>query len=182
MFTLKKDPPEGHYASELEVEFLFDAIKSEGCTKLLEIGSKTGRMLWRWGNFLPEGSMICSIDLPGNEEKSVKQNLEAVISHLCEKGFDAHLNFGNSRDKTSIEWAREHGPYDLIFIDADHSQNGVKADWENYHEMSRLVAFHDINPSLHKDIAKLYKEVCKKRRHIEFIEFDLTPGIGIVWT
>ena len=40
---------------------------------------------------------------------------------------------------------RQHGPYDLVFIDGDHSPAGVRADWQNYGPMARLVAFHDID-------------------------------------
>ncbi len=39
-------------------------------------------------------------------------------------------------------------PFNFIFIDADHSYDGVKSDWKNYSPMlsgDGLIAFHDTN-------------------------------------
>ena len=50
----------------------------------------------------------------------------------------------SSKEEIQIE-IRKHGPYDVVFIDGDHSYAGVKKDWEFVRTLEpRVVAFHDI--------------------------------------
>ncbi len=54
---------------------------------------------------------------------------------------------GNSHDSEIVARVREFVPFDFLFIDGDHSYEGVKADYENYSPMVKpggMVAFHDI--------------------------------------
>ncbi|MBL8084211.1 MAG: class I SAM-dependent methyltransferase [Candidatus Obscuribacter sp.] len=54
---------------------------------------------------------------------------------------------GDSGSERSISTARSLGPFDLIFIDGDHSYEGVKRDIENYSPMLSefgVFAMHDI--------------------------------------
>ncbi len=173
------------YKSEKEVEFLLETIQSEHAIRLLEVGSKDGRMLLRWNEILPRGARVCSIDLPGGAwgrgDSDIRLN--AVINHLRSQGLDSYVHFGNSHDNKAINWAMKLGPYDLVFIDADHDTRAVKKDWENYSQMTRIVAFHDISRNVAGGkVGELYKKIIKNHRHEELIENDTTPGIGIVWT
>jgi hypothetical protein len=45
---------------------------------------------------------------------------------------------------------RWHDPVDLVFVDGDHSEQGVRADWEGWHgfvEPGGAVVFHDARES-----------------------------------
>ncbi len=175
------------YASEKELEFLLETMTSEHVTRVLEVGSKDGRMLLRWKEILPRGARVCSIDLPGGAWGSSDSDirLNAVISHLRSQGLDSHVHFGNSQDDKAINWARKLGPYDLVFIDADHDARAVQRDWQNYSPMARMVAFHDISPKVSGGkVGEFYQKMIKTEGlvHKELIENDTTPGIGIVWT
>ncbi len=172
------------YAGKLELNFLLETIQGEHCTRLLEIGSKFGRMLLRWDAVLPRGARVCAIDLPGGPWglKNSYKWLLAASDHLKTRGLDVHIHLGNSHEEEAIEWAMKLGPYDLVFIDADHKYESVQKDWENYSPMTRMVAFHDISPLVCKgQVAKFYAEITEDLHHKELIENDTTPGIGIVW-
>jgi predicted O-methyltransferase YrrM len=60
------------------------------------------------------------------------------------QGFDTHLIWGDSTAAEVIEKLMALGPFDAIFIDANHTSLIVEKDWANYGPMGRIVAFHDI--------------------------------------
>lgn len=93
---------------------------------------------------------------------------------------------GKSQDTAVVDQAREHGPYDFVFIDADHSYDAGRQDWDNYSPMvapGGMIAFHDIRRYEHGDLDRLWEEIKPGRRTVEF--HDRTGaewgGIGVVW-
>ena len=53
-------------------------------------------------------------------------------------------------DYSAAVAARWHDPVDLVFIDGDHTEEGVRADWEGWHrfvEPGGAVVFHDARAS-----------------------------------
>jgi hypothetical protein len=54
---------------------------------------------------------------------------------------------GDSHSKQTISKLKKMiDKIDLLFIDGDHSYNGVKADYELYAPLTKhIIAFHDIN-------------------------------------
>jgi hypothetical protein len=56
-----------------------------------------------------------------------------------------HIIIGNSTLQETIEKAREYAPYDVVFIDGNHSESVVALDFDNYSGMAKkAVIFHDI--------------------------------------
>jgi hypothetical protein len=50
----------------------------------------------------------------------------------------------DSRSDGFRELVREHAPIDLAFVDGDHSEEGVRNDFEVLRPHTRMLAFHDI--------------------------------------
>lgn len=163
--------------------------QKEQVTSYLEIGSKHGGTVWRMANNLPAGSRVVSVDLPHGDGsfKHSQPNLEACIAELKKRKYDAHLFLGDSTDALIIAQVRNLSPYDLVFIDANHTEPYVWQDWKNYGPMARMVAFHDI-----AWVARDYKKLPIEVRNVwdqikqayEHVEIKLCPrdnGIGILW-
>ena len=84
----------------------------------------------------------------------------------------------------------KRGLYDLIFIDGDHTYEGVKADFIAYTKLLRpggIIALHDIVDSqVHRDrqcdVARFWREIKHHGPHLELItEPDDYMGIGMMW-
>ena len=79
------------------------------------------------------------------------------------------------------------GPYDLIFIDADHTYKSIKQDFENYSQfLSRggVIGFHDIDCPDWPGINKYWNEIKEtgKYKMQEFVckGYALQYGIGLL--
>lgn len=182
----------GEGSVQIKTEFLsfIDLLKREQIKSYLEIGAGRGDTFHEIATQMPVGSKVVAVDFPEQHwglHKSQKQLIKVVFD-LQQKGYKPTVEFGNSKDPDVIKVAKQHGPYDCVFIDGDHSLEGVTADWENYGELGKMVAFHDI---AHKQIPNKYDELIEVHvlwdklktlyRHVEFIEKDSTMGIGVIF-
>lgn len=115
---------------------LYNAMRSINPKKILEIGVNQGGTSKMWQHLLPEDGLVVSVDLGlGSEYWTDFSGLPPV-----------KMVVGDSHDRITIERVRAFAPFDAIFIDGDHSYEGVKADYNNYVPMVRsggLVSFHD---------------------------------------
>lgn len=151
-----------------------------GVSSILEIGSCFGHTLKAMAHVAQPHSLVRSIDLGFHpwpvEGIDTSAELELAINQLKDEGYNAEFLRASSRDSSAIAWASRNAPYDFVFIDGDHSAEGVRADWNNYGPMGRVVGFHDIASetvgALWKEIKSAYPE------NKEIINSD--KGIGIV--
>lgn len=178
-----------------ELDAFGTVLAQEQCRSYLEIGSKFGSSLRRIASFLPKGSRIVSVDLPNmpatlQKKVQSEKDLEKTITDLQDAGYDAHLIWGDSTAPATIEKVRMLGPFDAIFIDADHTLPYVTQDWTNYAPMARIVAFHDIawrrdpgwSGNYVIEVPGYWNELKKHYRHVE-IKYCKTSdnGIGVLW-
>jgi Methyltransferase domain len=93
----------------------------------------------------------------------------------------------DSHSTAFAELVRQHAPIDLALIDGDHSEEGVRSDFEMLRPFSRILAFHDIAqeygfPGVGR-VWRSLKETCTDE--YEFQEFTdqypelLGPRLGI---
>lgn len=167
-------------------------LRAEGVKSHLEVGSKFGGSLRIAASYLPRGSRIVAVDLPEGTRawKESERALKATIGDLKRDGHDAHVIWGDSKDPAVIEQVCKFGPFDSIFIDADHRMSGVTADWQNYGSMGTIIAFHDIAwrrapewVGVRIDVPEFWNSVKGDYQHKEF-KFCPTGknnGIGVLW-
>ncbi len=174
-------------------EFL-DILKFENVKSYMEIGSMYGGSLWKVAHALPKGSRVVSVDY-AIDTPEARPHLEACIAELRNEGYDAHLVFGDSTDPDTIAKTSWLGPFDCVFIDGAHTLEGVRADWDNYGPMGRLVGFHDIawndtwrskvpgRPFKAMGVPQVWNEVKANYRHVE-LKYHVPSnyyGIGLLW-
>jgi predicted O-methyltransferase YrrM len=176
--------------SPIEFEALLDIVRAENVRSVLEIGSRFGGTLWRIANEMPKGSKVVSIDPDqgqGSGKPGAAESLRACVAKLSELGYDAHLLTLDSTQPATVEMARALGPFDLVFIDGNHEERYVRADWENYGPMGRIVAFHDVcwkhpgRPCAPVDVPKVWNQIRGGYRSKEFHDPKYNFGIGVLW-
>lgn len=147
---------------------------------VLEIGIYEGGTLWHW---LQKADLVVGVD-----DTMRDPGPEVWNSWAAKAGTELVLLHGSSHDPWLIEQAREHGPYGFCLIDADHTYDSVRRDWDNYRDMIRpngIVAFHDILPRPDYGVNFLWSEIKAEpgARTMEIVEAGNTAacGIGAVW-
>jgi hypothetical protein len=120
-----------------------------GAGSVLEIGSREGATLRAMASVAKPGARICSIDLPSRNPNGLGdetgEKLTRAIWDLRAQGYDAEVHLGDSRSLIAQRWAELRGPFDFVFIDGDHTYEGVRQDWLSYGVLGKTVALHDIN-------------------------------------
>lgn len=166
-----------------EIEALYSFLEKEKPKNVLEIGTQFGGTFYLWCK-LATGKKI-SIDLVGGDYGGVgKLEVDERNVNFRAKWFpnDNTINFveGNSNDPAILKQALDilNGePIDFLFIDGDHSYEGVKRDFEIYSQFVKkggYVAFHDVNIIKNCGVDKFWNEL-----EGEKIEFnDHTSWVG----
>jgi predicted O-methyltransferase YrrM len=161
-----------------------------------EIGRAGGGTLAMLCRAAAPDALVISLDLPGVSMSSPVPFLckgawrRPLLRAMRGPGQDLRLIDGNSRLPESVERFREAlggRKLDLLFIDGDHSYEGVKSDYELYSGFVRpggVIAFHDIQPGYELElgvaVSRFWREYPLPGERREFIEDpgQVSYGIG----
>lgn len=183
----------GHRSSQdaSELRRLIELFKDNGVRSYCEIGARHGDAFHEIMLSLPIGSFGVAADMPGGAwgKTGTDTALTRATQDLRRRGYDIEVVIGDSHSRAVQDKVRAFGPFDALFIDADHTLEGVKADWLAYKDMSRIVAFHDINGEGQTDKArglpievhKLWRDLRQKYCHVEFVNPAAKFGIGALF-
>lgn len=137
------------------IEFLH-WLKPYNISNILEIGTDKGGNFYLLSNLENSGIKI-SIDLISSQfGEKIDVNKRNQILEKCPGKI--HLINGNSHTSSTIkqiEFILKNKKLDLLFIDGDHTYEGVKQDYNNYVNFVKdggAIVFHDIvNSESHKN-------------------------------
>jgi cephalosporin hydroxylase len=161
--------------------------------RALEIGTAHGGTLFFLTRIAGQEATIISVDLPGGRfgggygpwRRRIYQRFAQRGQRLRLLQCDSHSPATRER----VEAALGGKPLDYLFIDGDHTYDGVKKDFELYSPLVRsggVIAFHDIAehpPATGCEVSAFWNQVKSHYRHLEIIENRNQgwAGIGVLY-
>ncbi len=175
---------EGMIQVKEEITAFCDFLRERQPRNMLEIGSESGGTFYLWCQLV--SGLKISLDLPNGASGSWRFIDPQLLAERNQKMLswapNVRLLTGDSHDLAMQQRVRDllgSQTLDLLFIDGDHSYEGVKQDFEMYREFvttpGGLIAFHDIQ---HLGPQQLWAELGGNKR--EFNRHLHWAGIGVI--
>lgn len=176
-----------------EIIQLAELFRQRQPKTVVEIGTAHGGTLFIWCRLAPENATIISLDLPGGIHGGGYPPWKArLYRRFALPTQKLHLIRGDSHKPEMLAQLKSmlpgDGKVDFLFIDGDHTYNGVKSDFEMYSGLVRpggLIVFHDIckHAAEHNcQVDRFWHEVKNERHTHEFVH-DWNQGaygIGVI--
>jgi cephalosporin hydroxylase len=125
------------------MEGLASTVAKNSPSTVLEIGTAMGGSLFLWSQYLESATDLIAIDIDFSDREDFYRRFRPDLNMHFIEG-DSH----NERTITKVNGVLNERKLDFLFIDGDHSYNGVKADFETYSRFladGGIVGFDDIN-------------------------------------
>lgn len=159
---------------------------------VLEIGSREGGTLYQWIANAPKGAHIISLDWPGSRPWGTQQPVahERWGDWAAAHGVKLTTVFGDSHDDESLERVKAAADgIDFLFIDGDHTEQGVLQDLIDYTPLvadGGIIALHDILPDASDErigVYRVWRRIKAENAHSEFISHPQqeSRGIGVIY-
>jgi len=172
-----------------EILGLVEIVANLKPRRVLEIGTAGGGTLFIWCRLASDDATIISVDLPGGPFGGGYPMWRAVLYRYFRKPQQKlHLIRGDSHDPRTLEKVEKilgGEELDFLFIDGDHTYEGVKRDFEMYSPLVRsggIVAFHDIVPGPPENVGGVpvfWSEIKHRYRYLEIVRDWRQGGYGI---
>jgi len=174
-----------------EIETLAKIVKAKKPRVIVEIGTNNGGTLYIWSRYFEEVTQIISVEMPGGKFGGGYPKIKQQIYKEFPRSGEINFILADSHDQTTVDKLSEmlKGTVDFLFIDGDHTYEGVKQDFEMYSQLvtdGGIVAFHDIvdhpdRPDVNVD--KFWAELKTQYEHDEIIlnQSQGWGGIGLLY-
>jgi cephalosporin hydroxylase len=179
-----------------EIVGLLRTLKAEPPRTVLEIGTASGGTLFLLTRVAAPDALIVSVDLRrgqfGGGYPGWRVRLYRSFARMAQR---VELVMGDSHEpeiQDRIRGLLDGRALDLLFVDGDHTYEGVRQDFADYSHLVRsggLVAFHDIvpgGPGKHGDpggVPTFWSELKATRSDVSELVEDWewgSCGIGLV--
>jgi len=179
------------YQVTSELVELAKLVKDLDCQALLEIGTYKGGTLFVFARLAAASATVVSVDLPSSFRNRVAWLIRRpLLRRIVRRGQrlilirrDSHRAATLARVEAELQGRK----LDFLFIDGDHSYEGVKQDFAMYSPLVRaggVVAFHDIAVDIPIcRVQRFWEEIKVQYTHKEFKDAtgSFRPGIGVLW-
>ena len=175
-----------------EILRLGNLLKELGPKRSLEIGTNYGGTLFLLCTVSAPKAKIISVDLPfGPFGGGYPTRKIPLFRRFRRSGQELHLIRGDSHlaeTRERVLGLLQDERLDFVFIDADHTYEGVSRDFEMYGPLVRsggIVAFHDIvthRQGTACEVERFWNEVKVRFRHQEFVEYPNPGSVPIAVT
>jgi predicted O-methyltransferase YrrM len=177
-----------------EICALFDLLREQKVRRACEIGSFLGGTLCMMTRLLPDDAELFSLDWPevadGPRPLATRKRFHEGFARKDQR---VTVLYGDSHSEETagrLATLLEGRPLDFLFIDGDHSSEGVRQDFELYAPFVRaggLIGFHDIVP--HDEagfgVAEFWEELRTRYETREICDLEARErragfGIGVL--
>ncbi len=175
-----------------EIRRLLSVLADRRPVVIVEIGTASGGSLFLFTRIAAQDATIVSIDLPASKDNGGYRLWRAPLYRsFALPGQDIHLIKGNSHEadtRQKLVHILDGRKIDFLFIDGDHTYDGVRKDFELYNSLlspDGIIAFHDIvihRPETKCEVHLFWQEVKSGFNHEEIVEDwgGEFAGIGLI--
>ncbi|HEU4724286.1 MAG TPA: class I SAM-dependent methyltransferase [Candidatus Eisenbacteria bacterium] len=135
------------------IEAFLELLAARRPRTVLEVGTDNGGTLFLFARVATPDAHLISIDLPsGHPAGGYSGYREGLYRSFARPGQRVDLVRGDSHEPATADRVSaifQRAKLDFLFIDGDHSYDGVASDYSLYAPMVRpggTIAFHDIVP------------------------------------
>jgi predicted O-methyltransferase YrrM len=174
---------------KLEIETLLSILGEQSISTLIEIGTANGGTLFLFTRIIDPNARLISLDLPHGKFGGGYEDIKIpFFTNFAERNQRIFLVQADSHSASSLSTVKsilKDQEVDFLFIDGDHTYEGVKKDFQMYSQLVHkggLVAFHDIcrgPPELAGAVNKFWNEIKPGYVHKEIVNSSNQVGYGI---
>ena len=174
-----------------EIVHLCKVVQELNPKKIVEIGSASGGTLFLFARVASPEKMV-SVDLPAGSFGGGYPSWKIpLFKSLARKNVIQLIRADSHREETLVKTRilLKDEKVDFLFIDGDHTYQGVKQDFQMYSPLVKkggIVAVHDIvthDPASGCEVDRFWNEIKPTHQHIEIIEKQdqKWAGIGVLY-
>jgi cephalosporin hydroxylase len=164
---------------------------------VVEVGTARGGTFYAWCQVADPNALLVSIDLPGGPfGGGYTADDIPTFRRYGRPEQELHFIRADSHEKETrvmLEKILAGRDVEFLMIDADHTYEGVRRDFEMYAPLvgpGNPIAFHDTLPhpeDSSSEVDRFWNEIREAYRHMEFLDRGSEPlgpqygGIGVLY-